>query len=233
MASNPDDKNNTRGRPGFAITINVIPQGPMPTARKKWAAIAKLHAINDERVRQDWEPISVKEFCRWTKIAEEDVYNAEAHKEYVDISMSLAKGSSVMWFRTQLADMQKAAENLFKSGETKEYLKASMELANMVKFKDFDLSGMEEAETKGVKETIEEVMMLLADDQVRRAINNEDGQVPQKIIPSLIGASFKPGAKGKILTSSQFDNPPQADSVSRPDKPVDSVHEAGDRALQQ
>ena len=214
---------NKLGRPGFAITLNVIPQGPMPTARKKWASIAKYHAINDQRVREDWEPISVKDFCKWTQIPEEDVHNAEAHKEYVDISMSLAKGSSVMWFRTQLADMQKAAEQLYKAGETKEYLKASMELANMVKFKDYDLSGMEEAETKGVKETVEEVLALLADEGVRRAINNEDGQVAQKIIPSLIGASFKPGSKSKILTSAQLDNAPQADSVPGSNKPVDPV----------
>ena len=232
MASNPEDKNNTKGRPGFAITINVIPEGPMPTARKKWAAIAKFNSINIQRVKEGWEPISVKEFCRWTKIAEEDVHNAEAHKEYVGIAMSLAKGKSVMWFQTQLGDMQQAAENLKKKGEDKDYLKVSMDLAAMVNFKEYDLSGMEEAETKGVKETVEEVLALLADDQVRRALNNEDGQIAQKIIPSLIGASFKPGTKSKILTSAQLDNASQTDSLPRPDQPLDSVLKTGDRPLQ-
>ena len=232
MPSNPEGKNNRAGRPSFELTISVIPQGPMPTNRKKWASIARYHAINDDRKKAGWEEISVKEFCKWTQIAEEDVFNAESHKEYVDVAMSLAKGKSVMWFRSQLADMQEAAENLKKAGEDKEYLKVALELSNMVKFKDFDLSGMEEAETKGVKETVEEVMALLADDQVRRAINNEDGQVAQKIIPSLVGASFKPGTKSKILTSAQLDNPLKTDSVSRPDQPLDSVSETGDRPLQ-
>lgn len=221
-----------KGRPTFVQTINVIPEGPMPTARKKWASIAKFHAVNDSREKSGFEPISVKEFCQWTGIEEQDVHNAESHKEYVDVAMSLAKGQSVMWFRSQLSDMQQSAEKLRLTGEDKEYLKAAMELASMLKFKDFDLSGMEEAETKGVKETIEEIMAILADDGVRNAINNEDGLVAQKIIPSLVGASFKPGTKEKIITASQLDYPPQTNSETRPDQPVDSVSEAGTGALQ-
>lgn len=219
------------GRPSHANTIAAIPEGPMPTNKAKWAAIAKWHAVNSEREKAGYKEITLVEFVERTQINETDIYNAGAHKEYIEAAMSLAKGQSTMWFRNELQFMQESAKKLRDDGEDKEYLKVVMELASMLKFKDVDLSGMEDSESKTAKETVEEVLNLLSDDAVQNALNNEDGFVAQKIIPAIINANFKLGAKAKTPTVTRTDMPVEVNVISRPDQSVDTVSETENRPI--
>lgn len=214
-------------RPSLDLEIGAIPEGPFPTARNKWGAIAKFRDINQKRVKRNHKPIPVEEFLARTQISEADFYNAESHKEYIDIAMSLAKAGSVLWFKDQLDSMQRSAEKLRDAGEDKEYLKMALEIAGMLKFKDVDFGNMEDAEVKNSEEVIVEVLSLLNDDGVRMAYELTDGLVPQRIIPALIGASFKSKGKGKAISLTHADNIPQTGGEDRPDKPVDAIQEAG------
>lgn len=220
---------NKNGRPPDYLTIKAIPEGPMATPRRKWAAIAKFNAINDERIDKGFEPIKDILFLKHTGISKHDLSIAETQKEYVDVALSLAKGQSVMWFRSELPFMQKEAEKLRASNEGKKYLDVAMNLAEMLKFKDFTLEGMEEVEVRDATETVEEIMTLLKDDAVQAALRNEDGLVPQKIIPALIGASFKSRGKEKTLASSQFSGPAEEHSPERPDSTLDTFPKTSDR----
>lgn len=222
------------GRPPDSLTIEAIPQGPMPTARKKWAAVAKFRDVNFERTKKGFDEISIKDFCKWTLIDEKDVHNASSHKDYIDTVMSLAKGQNTLWYREQIDKIQESAQKVRESGEPgahEKYLKYIMELGNLVGFDKSNLSAMEDVEVKGAKETIDEIMMILKDEAVKQAYENRDGLVAQKLIPALVAGSFKPGAKTKIITSAQLDSKPKGHSEERPDKPLDSVSETGNGAL--
>lgn len=219
-------------RPAFFNTLGAIPEGPMPTNKAKWAAIAKWHAINVERVKNDFKEISAKEFIKHTGIAEVDLHNATSHKEYIEATMSIAKGQSTLWFQGEIQHLQDSMKKLRTEGEDKEYVKMAFELANMLKFKDVDFAGMEDSEAKTSSETVEEVMNLLNDDAVKSALKHEGGQVAQKVIPAIISANFKSGTKAKIIEASRPNKPIESDSIPRPDKPLDTVQETGDRTLQ-
>ena len=211
------------GRPASSNTIAAIPEGPMATNKAKWAAIAKWHAINSERKRDGYEEISAKEFAKHTQIAEVDIFNAGSHKEYIEAAMSLAKGQSTMWFRNEIEFLQKSAKNLRDAGEDKEYIKVALALADMLKFKDVDLSGMEDSEAKSSKEVIDEIMTLLNDDAVKSALKHEGGQVAQKVIPAILGANFKLGSKTKIVEATRPGQSVESSGVPGPDKPMDTV----------
>ena len=216
-----------KGRPSEALTLKAIPEGPMATPKRKWAAIAKYHAINSERVQKAFEPIKDKAFLKHTGISKEDLASAESHKEYVDVALSIAKGRSVMWFRDELENMQKSARKLFEAGEDKSYLQMAMQLAEMLKFKEFTLEGMEETEVRNADETIEEIMNILKDDGVKAIVMNEDGLVPQKIIPAIVNTSFKPRSKKETFTIAQSGGDVKEHSTERPDKPLDAIQETG------
>lgn len=220
------------GRPASSNTISAIPEGPMPTSKAKWAAIAKWHSINAERKKDGFEEIGAKEFMKHTQIADVDIFNAGSHKEYIEAAMSLAKGQATMWFRNEIEFLQESAKKLRMAGEDGTYIKVVLEIANMLKFKDVDFSGMEDSEAKTSKETVDEVMNLLNDDAVRSALKHENGQVAQKIIPAIIGANFKSGTKAKVIEATRPNQPVESDSVSRPDQPVDTVQETGSGAVQ-
>jgi len=213
----------TQGRPPDNLTMKAIPEGPIATPKRKWAAIAKYHAINSERERKGFDLLKDKAFLKWTGISKEDLSSAESHKEYVDVALSIAKGRSVMWFRDELENMQKSAQRLYLAGEDKSYLQATMNLAEMLKFKEFSLEGMEETEVRNADETIEEIMIILKDEAVKAAITNEEGLVSQKIIPALVGASFKSRSKKETFTLAQPSGSAQEYSPKGPDSPVDSV----------
>ena len=221
------------GRPIHANTIEAVPIGPMATQKMKWAAIAKWHSINDERKAAGFAEISTKEFVRHTKISETDIYNAATHKEYIEAAMSIAKGESTMWFKGELKYLRESAKRLRDAGEDKDYLKVVMELASMLKFKDIDLSGLDDSEAKSTKEVIDEIMNLAKDEAVKTALNGtENGEiVAQKLVPALINASFKSGSKAKTDSASQPDRPIKTDLGERPNQPMDSVSEAENRAL--
>ena len=221
------------GRPVHANTIASIPEGPLPTAKAKWAAIAKWHAINDERKSSGFEEIAVKDFIKRTHISEQDIFNAPIHREYIEAAMSIAKGESTMWFRGELKFLREAAERLRASGDgDKDYVKLVMEIASMLKFKDVNLDGLEDSEAKSTKEVIEETMMLLNDEAVKNAWQTQEDIVAQKIIPSLINANAKFGTKNKVITPSQLDNAVKTNIEERPDKPMDSVSETGTGIIQ-
>lgn len=213
------------GRPPDSLTFEAIPAGPMATSKRKFAAIAKYHAINTERGKKNYKFLKDKDFLEHTGITKEELANAESHKEYVDVALSIAKGQSVMWFRDQLEDMQSAAKRLYDSKEDKAYLQAVMAIADMLKFKEFTLEGMEEAEVRDATETIEEILTILHDDAVLAAIKNEEGLVPQKIIPALVGASFKPRSKKETASFAQLDGNPEKYGGKRPDQLVDTLSE--------
>lgn len=217
------------GRPPYSLTMDAIPEGPLPTARKKWATVAKLHAINREREKLGFKPIPDLEFRKWTKITVEELATAESHKEYVDASMSLAKGKAVMWFRDELENMQAAAKKLYTAGEDKQYLTTTMQMAEMLKFKDFTLDTMEEAEAKDSREIIEEILAVLNDEGVQSALKGSDGIVPQRIVPALVGASFKPRAKKQSLEVAQLGAEAKDGGAKGPTEPVVTVPETDDR----
>lgn len=223
---------NELGRPPRALTLEVIQRGPMATSKAKWAAVAKYKTINADRVLRGLPEITATKFCEWTGISESDVANAESKKEYVEAALSISKGGSVLGFRNELPRMMAAAKKLYEDGKEKEYLQIMMNMAEMFNFKHLTYDGMEDAEPKNNEETVKEIMSLMNDDAVRRAMTNEDGLIAQKLIPALINAPFKPGTKQQILTPSQLDNQPKADSPDGPDKSVAPVQEAGDRPLQ-
>jgi hypothetical protein len=220
------------GRPRHANTINAIPEGPMPTAKAKWAAIAKWHAINDERRKGGYDEITGHEFMKHTGIKEIDILNAGSHKEYIEAVMSLAKGQSTLWFKDEIEHLQQSMKNMREAGEDKEYVKMAFELANMLKFKDTDFSGMEDSEAKTAVETVEEIMNLLNDPAVVSALKQEEGIVSQKVIPALISANFKSGAKAKIITSTRPGESVEGAIEARSDKLVDTVSEAGEGPVQ-
>lgn len=222
-------KENELGRPPDHLTIKAIPEGPMATPRRKWAAIAKFHSINEAREKRGFEVISDAVFLKHTMISKHDLSIADSQKEYVDVSMSLAKGNAALWFKTELPFMQREAQKLRDAGDGKKYLDVAMNIADMLQFKGFTLDGMEETEVRDATETVEEIMILLNDEAVKAALRNEDGLVPQKIIPALVGASFKSRGKEKTLATSRFSGAPEVDSPERPNSPMDSILQTGDR----
>ncbi len=216
-------------RPTGSNTIDAIPEGPMPTNKAKWAAIAKWHHINEERKKKGFDEITVGQFIKHTGIKEVDTQNAGAHKEYIEAALSLAKGKSTIWFASEIEHLRESAERLRNAGEDKEYVKIMLEISSMLKFKDTDFSGMEDSEAKTATEVVEEIMTLMQDPAVVSAINNEDGFVAQKIIPAITNANFKSGTKSKAGSLTRFDKPIEDNGVQGPDKSVDSISQTEDR----
>lgn len=204
------------GRSPDRLTLKkAIPAGPISGNHARFLAIAKFFNVNNDRRLAGLSPLELKDFCGWTGIDEREVEEAPLSKEFREIASATAKSKVQTRFESMAPWWLDSLEKLREEGKDKEFVSGMVQFADMVGFKNIDLSHLTPRNDKSPKEVIAETLACLEECFGEKC-------KPQLVISRL--SEYNPGGGGesdeKTVEAGQPDTGVAVLEGSRPDQPL-------------